>query len=179
MPRCLRRFGIGAREHVDPVGVVRARGPDLLPVDHEVVAVAHGARLQTGQVRAVARLGEALRPVGLRVGDARQVLLTLRLGAVQHQARPNHRDALTARSGRPAIGRFLAVDHLLDVARAATAVLLRPGHRQPALGRRPLLKRALGLVEGIVARFVRALGRHPVVVDEIDRLQTGRRCRIR
>ena len=43
MPRCFGAVGIGAHEQIDPVRELRARRPDLLAVDDEVVAVVHGA----------------------------------------------------------------------------------------------------------------------------------------
>ena len=58
----LRRLGIGAHEAEHPVGVLRARRPDLLPVDDELVAVELGARPERRQVGARARLGVALTP---------------------------------------------------------------------------------------------------------------------
>jgi hypothetical protein len=41
----LRRIGVGASEKDAVVRAVRVRRPDLLAVDHEVVAVLHRARL--------------------------------------------------------------------------------------------------------------------------------------
>jgi hypothetical protein len=40
-----RCIGVGTRQHEDPVREVCVAGPDLLAIDHEVVAVADGARL--------------------------------------------------------------------------------------------------------------------------------------
>ena len=45
----LGRLGIAARDQDGPVRPVRARGPDLLPVDHPVVAVALGARAEAAR----------------------------------------------------------------------------------------------------------------------------------
>ena len=58
----LGRLGIAARHQDGHVRPVRAGRPDLLAVDHPVVAVAHRARAQSGQVRAGAGLGEELAP---------------------------------------------------------------------------------------------------------------------
>ena len=46
MPLCLGASGIGAHERQQEVGVVGAGRPHLLAVDHEVVAVEHGAGAQ-------------------------------------------------------------------------------------------------------------------------------------
>ena len=58
-----RRVGIGADEAEHPVGVLRARGPDLLAVHHELVADDLRARAQGGQVGARAGLGVSLAPI--------------------------------------------------------------------------------------------------------------------
>ena len=149
----LGRVRVGAGEHVDPVGVVGARGPDLLPVDDEVVPVADGAGLQRGQVGSRSRLAVALGPGHLGGRDGGQELALLVLAAVQHQAGAHHADALHVH-GRARQRRLLAVDHLLDVARAAAAVLLRPGHRQPAVLGHALLEGA--------GRGLRLVGRGPL-----------------
>ena len=73
MPWCFGASG-SVRASRTPVGVVRAGGPDLLAVDDVVVAIAHGARLQAGEVAAGARLAVALAPDDLAARDARQVL---------------------------------------------------------------------------------------------------------
>jgi hypothetical protein len=58
----LRGIGIRAREQDAELAVVRARAPDLLPVDDPLVAVAHGACPQTGEVGTGAGLAEQLAP---------------------------------------------------------------------------------------------------------------------
>ena len=58
----LRRVGVGAHQEETPVGEMRARGPDLLPVDDEMVALVDGAGAQTGEIGAGARPGIALTP---------------------------------------------------------------------------------------------------------------------
>ena len=61
-PLVLRHFRIGAGEQKSPPRPVREAGPDLLPVDHPLVAVGDGRRGQPGQVRARPRFGEQLAP---------------------------------------------------------------------------------------------------------------------
>ena len=62
MPRCLGTSQFGAREQHPAARVVRARAPQLLPVDDALVAVALRARRQPRQVRAAAGLAEELAP---------------------------------------------------------------------------------------------------------------------
>src|SRR6202008_3037603 len=75
----LLRARVRAREAEDPVGVLRAGRPGLLSVDDVVVALALRAGLERGEIRARARLGEALAPPVVDVADARQVAVLLRL----------------------------------------------------------------------------------------------------
>jgi hypothetical protein len=55
-----------------------------------VIAVAHGARLDTGEVGPRARLGVALAPTDLATDDPRKVLALLRLVADLKEERPDH-----------------------------------------------------------------------------------------
>ena len=48
----LRRTWIGSHECEHPVGVVRARRPNLLPIDDKVITLQYCSRLQTGEIRA-------------------------------------------------------------------------------------------------------------------------------
>ena len=58
----LGRVRVGPNQHENPVCVLRARSPDLLAVNDEIVALGHGLGLQTGQVRARTGLGIPLTP---------------------------------------------------------------------------------------------------------------------
>ena len=102
---------IGPHQTEDPVGEVRVRGPYLLAVDDEVVAVALGAGLQRCEVRSGVRLGITLAPADQASRDFRQMLLLLRIGAVFQQRRSEHPDAETRqrRAGTDG-GHFLAQD---------------------------------------------------------------------
>ena len=73
----LRRVRIGAREQQAEVGVVRARGPDLLPVDDELVAVGDRARAEVREVGAGVGLAEQLAPDLVRAQQRPQVPLLL------------------------------------------------------------------------------------------------------
>ena len=77
MPRCLGALGVGADQQLAVVGDLRVRRPDLLAGDDVVVAVAHRLRAQRREVRAGARLGEALAPHVVAPEDAGQVLRLL------------------------------------------------------------------------------------------------------
>src|SRR5215204_619761 len=48
----LGRVGIGTGEHEDVVGEVSRRRPDLLAVDHPLVAVKHGPAAERAEIRA-------------------------------------------------------------------------------------------------------------------------------
>ena len=133
MPRCLGAVGFGAGEQEEPVRGVRGGGPDLLPVDHVVVAVAARAGGERGEVRAGPRLGEALRPRHLAGEDARQVLAALLLGAVEDQRRPQHVGAGAADRRGAGARQLLLEDELLHRAEPAAAVLLRPVRRDPVV----------------------------------------------
>ena len=77
----LGRVGVGAGEHDDPVGEVRAGRPHLLAVDQEVIALVLRASAEAGEVGARAGLGEALRPDFLTAEDRPQVAALLLVGA--------------------------------------------------------------------------------------------------
>ncbi len=70
---CAWRVGVGPHEELADVGDLSERAPDLLTVQHVVVAVALGARAQGREVGARARLGEALTPHLVAPQDLRQV----------------------------------------------------------------------------------------------------------
>src|SRR4051812_8706522 len=78
----LGRVGIGAHEAKAPVGVVRPRGPDLLAVDDEVVAVEYGPGRQAGQVAARSRLAHTETPGDLGPQRGEDPPLLLLVGAV-------------------------------------------------------------------------------------------------
>ncbi len=128
----LRRIRIGADQHEAPVGVMRGRCPDLLPVHHVVVAVPLRRGLQRGKVGARARFGEALAPPVIKVGGARQEAFLLLLGAELDQHRAEHGDVERRQLRRRRNLILLEEDHLLHRGPPWAAPLLRPGHRCPA-----------------------------------------------
>src|SRR6185312_13243037 len=121
------RIRVGAGEQEAVVGVVAAGGPHLLAVDHPLVAVEYGRRLQRGQVGAAVRLAEALAPAHRAVEDARQELLLLLLGPPLQDGRADESVAEEVGaqwSLQP--GELLGEDDALHRRQALAAVLLRP-----------------------------------------------------
>ena len=119
---------IGAGEAGGVVAVLGARGPHLLAVDHELVAVESGPRLHAREVRAGARLAEELAPDVLAAQQRRDEGLLLLLAGVHQQRRPAHAEPDLERAGRDLEGLGLAVeDALVATGQPAPAVLDRPG----------------------------------------------------
>src|SRR2546428_224422 len=73
--------GIHGGEHTDHARVVSVGAPLLRSVQHVVIAAQDRRRLETGGVRARARLGQRVRREQLTGREPRQVLLLLLLGA--------------------------------------------------------------------------------------------------
>ena len=107
MPLCFGDVGVGAGEHEDPVGEVAGRRPDLLAVDHPLVAVEHGPAAEVAEVGAGVGLGVALAPEVLAAEDPREEVALLLLGAPLQQRVADHLDAEHVvgrrRSGTPAL----------------------------------------------------------------------------
>ena len=82
--------GMGAGEQDHVLGLGAEAGPDLGPVEHPLVAVAHRRRLCVAQVAAVAGLAEALAPDLLAAEDLLDVaqLLLVRCRAAGSPGRP-------------------------------------------------------------------------------------------
>ena len=172
-PLCLGAFGIAAGDDDAPVGEVRAGGPDLLAVDDPVVAVAHRARAQAGEVGAGGRLGEELAPDLLARQRLRRVAALLR----PRWRRPSWSGCTCrgrSRSSRAARGS--ATPPALQITcwigeRAAAAVLLRPGDARrsrprPSCAWKSLARReAVGLADSGLPRL-----------DRRDARVAARRC---
>src|SRR5690606_14552822 len=119
-------FRVGTHQTEDHVGVLAQSGPGLLTVDDVVVAIAHGAGLQRGEVGTGAWLGVALAPPVLTGQDAWQVLLLLCFGTELDDHRSDHGDA-EGNGARRAGGRgFFIKDVFLYRAPVGAAVLDRP-----------------------------------------------------
>ena len=89
-PLCLGTVGIGAGEQNAVVGIMRARGPDLLAVDDPVVALLLRARAQARDVGAAGGLGEQLAPDFFAGGQRRQIGALMLLARERHHGRPAH-----------------------------------------------------------------------------------------
>ncbi len=76
-PACFGTFGSVRVMTMPKSRVVRARGPDLLAVDHPVVAVALGLGADAGHVGPGGRLGEELAPHFLAVQRGLHVALQM------------------------------------------------------------------------------------------------------
>ena len=126
-------LGVGAHQEEAPVGELRERGPGLLAVDDIVVALAHGAGAQVGEVGAGARLGVALAPPDVAIIGRRQELGLLLGRAERIDHRRDHVDA--ERQNRDGVGAGLLFrpDVLLRRGPARPAQLLGPARRDPAL----------------------------------------------
>ena len=99
------RVRVGASEQDAVAGELRQRGPDLLAVEHVLVAVAHRARRERREVAAGFRLAEQLAPDLGAVEQAGEVALLLLGGPrdEERRARPSR-----CRSGSSASGRTRA-----------------------------------------------------------------------
>src|SRR5204863_3718699 len=84
----------------DHVGVLCQRGPGLLAIDDIFVALPLSLGLQRSEIGARTRLGEALAPPVVDIGDARQIILFLRFIAEGVDHRSYHADAKRQRRRR-------------------------------------------------------------------------------
>ena len=146
----LRGVGVGSGQQEDVVGVVGLRRPHLLSVDHPLVAVELGPRLQAGQVRTGVGLTESLAPRDLTLQDPRYELLLLFLRAPLQDRRANEGVAEEVGAQRRTDASELLVEHdLLQQAQALAAVFGGPTGADPPAPvelRRPLLVEGLALL---------------------------------
>src|SRR6185503_12589611 len=96
----LRRVGIGPADDLADVAELRTRRPDLLAVDDPLVAVAHGARLHTGEVGTGRRLTEQLTGDDVAAIEAAQVGVLHRIGGVSEDRGRDHAQPDPERRGR-------------------------------------------------------------------------------
>ncbi len=123
-----------AREQHAVGGHLGAARPDLLTRDAPALAVALGAGLERGEIRARVRLGEQLAPDLLAGEDAGEEALLVLLAAEVDDRRPGEPLAEQVETvGRAHAVVLLQEDRLLGQRRVATAVPLRP--RQPGVPR--------------------------------------------
>ena len=127
-PLMLRHVRIGAHDDDAEIRQMRAGGPDLLPVDDPVVAVALRPRAQRRQVRPAGRFGEQLAPHLLAAQRRPHMAIELFRRRVGHHRGDAHAETDLEQAARHGVVVFLLlVDHLQDRRRLAPAESLRPG----------------------------------------------------
>ena len=130
----LRDVGIGAREQQAPVGDVGVARPDLVAVDHVLVAVARRGRAQRREVGAGVGLAEALAPALAAADEAGEEAVLDRLAAVRRDALHEIAETRTRRRAR---GRELLVeDHVEHGRQVVTAEPRGPAQPEEARRRR-------------------------------------------
>ena len=155
----LRHLRVGARQQEDVVGVLRLRGPDLLAVDHPLVAVEVGTCLQPGEVGTGIGFAEALAPRDLSGQDLREELLLLLLAPPLQDRRTDERVAEeVSPQGRARTSELLVEHDVLHGRQALAAVLLGPGSADPAAVEE--------LLRPLLLELATLLGRHREVVVE-------------
>src|SRR5690606_30077282 len=127
------RGGADERDHV--VAKMRAAGPDLPPVDLPPAVDLGGGRAERGEIGARVGLAHADAEIAFAAHDTRQDGLALFLRAEPEQQRA----ALPVgdpveRHGRAGRKQFLGDDVAIQRGPLVAAILLRPGHAEPALG---------------------------------------------
>src|SRR5262249_46745156 len=144
--RVLLGVRVSPDQEEHPVRKARARRPDLLAGDHDLVAVHDTLGRQARQVRPAARLGEALTVDVLAGDDLGQEVGLLLGGPVHDDRRPGQALAHAARYPRQAGPvQFLVQDRDSYRIQAAAAVLRRPaGADQPGVQAGVLPLRVLG-----------------------------------
>ena len=163
MPLCFGRVGVRAHIQLTPVGPLPERGPDLLSVDHEVIAVADRAGAQRGEVGARFGFRHSLAPdiVGAHHAGEKGAILGFR--PVLHDRRRDvvHTDDVE-RQWSSCAGGLLGVCELLEHRRSAAAELFRPGYRSPTCVRCFGVPRAKRLERGVTAAATPACG-HDII----------------
>ena len=126
----LRHVGVGAGEEQAPVGDVGVARPDLVAVDHVLVAVARRGRAQRREVGAGVGLAEALAPALAPADQAGQEPVLDRVAAVRRDAL---HEVAEARPRRRARGRELVVEDDVEHRRqVVTAEARRPAQPEEA-----------------------------------------------
>ncbi|MNZ73831.1 hypothetical protein D3C78_922590 [compost metagenome] len=157
-----RALRVGARGQPDVVGRLGAGGPQLVAVDHEVVAFRARGGLQHRQVGAGVRFGIADGEDDLAGGDAGQELLLLQRAAVLHQRRTDRADGDERQRRAGDVG-FLEEDQLLGGGVALAAVRLRPAHCQPAIAAHLADGLAIQVAAFLAAQLAAQLRGHQVL----------------
>src|SRR5215472_10991756 len=123
----LGRGGIGAHQQHAPVRDMRQRGPYLLAVDDEVIAVKLGSRPQGREIRSGTRFGKSLAPDFFAGEDFAQMTPLLLLGSVREYGGAGQEQPDDVERMRRVRARLLfAKDCALHQARVLTAELAGP-----------------------------------------------------
>ncbi|CAB4773140.1 unannotated protein [freshwater metagenome] len=163
---------IGAQHAHTERGVVGGGGPHLLPVDDELVTVAHCSGGEPGHIAARAGLAEHLAPDLFALQHARHVGEPLRLGTVFEQDRYAHADGDRVEpGGQPVLDRLLVEDLEVVVGEPRSAV--NPGHGESGKSgiEQPRLE--------VDAHFARDVRRDLAEIDALGRVGCEERGRIR
>ena len=128
MPRRVRVGHEGAEE---VVRLFHAADPYLLPVQDEVVAVAHRSALEGGEVGAGVRLGEVLE--GDLVGAEQRLEELVLLSVVRPDQQRREDEAVGEARHYARAPELFEDDGLMLAGESAAAVLLRVGRVEPAL----------------------------------------------
>ena len=130
----LRHVGVGAGNDDAPVAIMRAGGPDLLAIDHPVIAILYRAGPQRAEIGPAGRFGEQLAPEFLRLQRRRGKAVALFRRAPGADGGQAHAKADGEDAGqRLVLGFLLIEDHLLDLRAALAAPFLRPGNAGKAV----------------------------------------------
>ena len=121
---------VRACQHQTPVGHIGVAGPDLVPRNDVLVAVADRGRRQRCQVRTRARLTEALTPALGAIDHSGQEPLPQFLIPVMAQA--DDEIPQTRPRGRSGLGDLLVDDHVIHRRKVLSAIRLRPRRTEEA-----------------------------------------------
>ena len=126
----LRHAGVGAREQEAPVGDVGVAGPDLVAVDHVLVAVARRRRAQRREVGAGVGLAEPLAPALAPADQTRKEALLDRFARMRRDALDEIAEARARRRSRR--GELLVEEDVEDGGQLVTAEAGGPGEAEEA-----------------------------------------------
>ena len=140
---------VGAGDQDAPLRIVRAAGPDLLAIDHPVVAIALSLGAQTCQIGTTSRFGEQLAPDVFACSQSGQQFALGLFWTPIHHGWAAHAVTDDERAGQGSVWPlFLVPDHALNRARTATAIFLGPVQAGPT-GVIFLLLPSLGLLHWV------------------------------
>jgi hypothetical protein len=159
----LRYVGIGTHQEHAVVGLVGVCGPDLLTVQHPLIAFARRACAQRGQVGAGVGFGEPETPHLVGAQQSRQIALFLFRSAEDQQRRAEDTDRRAIDEWRCGKAHhFLVHRQMLQQRRVAAAVGTWEVHGDPP----PIVQAMLPFLQKLDA-----LAHRPVIVQLLPALQ--------